>query len=372
MIRRVIDSPSQALARDVGISSNDLLTIISRPTAEQTPPLDFEKPPKSPDEIPFERHGSLLLLAARIAGATIFSTGYALLDISVFPDLDQIFTHFLGDSSDVAEIAYGQPQALLDSLLALTIQAMQPPITPPSSEIHFKNFIIALTACTARQSYGIVRQIPSIIFRSHPSQMTRFKLIRHILEDHSLESLQDSALSWLREEIFNSSSTETIFHDPLYFWLLIQYPFLGIKTAMSDGLLESWISLTQTRDPALQSSLNLYYMILSSPTLRDRLKLESSVPFFQHKVLTPLRQLFRDFEADIPANGGDGLIESAVGEEIRHVGTARSVGLLGFLLDQIEEIIHDVYGPDDSDLKRFSEDEENRLEEIRKETLCWN
>lgn len=362
----------QALSRDIGITSNDLLTIVLRPAAEQPPPLDFETPPKSPDEIPLERHGSLLLLAARAAGATMFSSGHAIPDISVFPDLARIFNHFLGRKNNLVESVYGHPQALLDSLLALTIQTMQQPITPPSHESDFKDFVITLTACTARQSYGIVRQIPLAIVRSHPSQKTRFKLVRHILENSELEPVQDSAISWLREEICNANSTETIFHDPLYFWLVIQYPFLRIKTATSDGLLGSWLSLTQTRGPILHSALNLYYLILSSPTLRGQMQLEKTVLFIRHKVIAPLRQLFRDFEADLPVNGGDGVIESAVGDEMCQVGNARSVGLLGLMLDQIEETLNDLYGTDDSDLKKFSEDEENRLVDIQRETHSWN
>ncbi|KAJ5677912.1 YAP-binding/Alf4/Glomulin [Penicillium maclennaniae] len=362
-----------ALSRDIGIDSTELLSIVSRSSDEHRPPLDFEEPPASPDEIPLERHGSLLLLAARAAGSTLFISGNMMPPLSVFPDIAVIFTNFLGAPENVHEVTYGEPQALLDSLLALTVHAMQNPIVTPSSETEFKNFVIALTACTARQTHGIVRQIPTTIVHSHPSSSTRFKLIRSILEASNLTTIRDSAVTWLREEIIGHvhESAETVFHDPLHFWILFQSLFTSVNAASSASILDSWTCLTQTQGPALHSALNLYYLLLSSPSLRDTLQLEKTVVFFRSQVLEPLYKLFRAFESDLTAKGGDGIIESAVGEEMCQVGNARSVGLIGLTLDQIEEAIHDAYGTDDSDLKTFTQEEETRASEIRKETEGW-
>lgn len=348
------------------------MSIVSRSAEEHPPPLDFEEPPKSPDEIPLERHGSLLLLAARAAGFTLFTSGLQMPPLSVFPDISAIFANFLGQSENVDEVAYGQPHALLDSLLALTVHAMQNPIVTPSSETEFKDFAIALTACTARQTHGIVRQIPATVVHSHPSSATRFKLIRTILEEKSLMSIRDSAIAWLREEIIGHESADTVFHDPLHFWALFQPLFGPVKTATSANLLDSWMRLTQTEGPALHSALNLYYLLLSSSSLRDTLQLEKTVATFRNQVLCPLRKLFRAFESDLTAKGGDGIIESAVGQEMCQVGTARSVGLIGLTLDQIEEAVHDAYGTDESDLKAFTKEEETRVSDIRKETEGWH
>lgn len=356
----------------MGVSSSDLLSIISESAASQPPPLDFDDPPKFPTEIPLERHGSLLLLAARAAGATMFESGLSVPSLPVFPDLAQIFINFLGESDSLAEVTYGQPHALLDSLLALTIHATQQPIETPARETEFRDFVLTLTACTARQSHGIVRQISATVFHSHPSPATRFKLIRAVLEDDRLGLARDSAVSWLREEVAGTGSADTIFHDPLYFWALFPSLFHPVKTATSASLLESWTHLTQTQGPALHSALSLYYLLLSSPSLRGRLHLEKTVTFFRTQVVNPLRKLFRDFEADLSTHGGDGLIESAVGEEMCQIGNARSVGLIGLTLDQIEETLNEVFGTDDSDRKGYCEAEEARVMEIRRETEFWN
>lgn len=344
-------------------------------------PIDFEDPPKSPDDIPLERHGCLLLLAARAAGAIMFASGHPMPDIPIFPHLYKMFDSFLGETHNLDEVAYGQPQALLDALVALTIHSMQQSIAVPEDEIGFKRFVIALTACTARQSHAIVRQIPATIVHSHPSQMARFKLIHSILANDRLGAAWESAISWLKEEIIHADSAgtvlrdrthsdvrfsaHTIFHDPVYFWAMVPPLFHSVKTVTAEGLVESWMHLIETQGSAVHAALNLYYLLLSE-SFRTRLQLAKTVPFFRTQVLNPLRKLFRDFEADLPSHGGDGLIQSSVGEEMCAIGNARTVGVIGLTLDQIEETLNDVFGTDDSDLKGYSEDEEARASEIRK------
>ncbi|KAJ5948658.1 YAP-binding/Alf4/Glomulin [Penicillium verhagenii] len=360
-----------ALSRDVGIESADLISIISRSPDDQPQPLDFEEPPTSANDISLERHGSLLLLAARAAGATLFRSGQPVPSIPIFPDLALVYKNFLGDTESLDEVSYGQPQALIDSLLALTVCALQDPIPTPSSDTEFKNFVITLTGCTSNKEYGIVRQIPATIVHSYPSEITRFKLIRTILGDNRLQSARDSAVSWLKDETIGATSSSTVFHDPIYFWSLFPLLFQTVRTATSSKLIDGWISLTQTDGPALHSALSFYFLVLSSP-LRDQLHLEKTILSFRSEVLAPLRLLFRTFEADLTANGGDGIVESAVGEEMAQAGLARSVGLIGLTLDQIEDAISEAYGTDDADLTNYSEAEKAKAVEIRQETEVWN
>lgn len=291
--------------------------------------------------------------------------------LHVFPDLAQIFGHFLSGHENLDEVAYGQPQALLDSLLALTIHATQQPITAPSSDTEFKHFILTLTACTAHQSHGIVRQIPATIVHSHPSQLTRFKLVRKILEDDRLRLARDSAIGWLKEEMMGRathSSTENIFLDPPHFLVLFSLLFHQVPTTNPADLANSWTQFTQIQGPSLHSALNLYYLLLSTASLRDKLHLEKTVKDFRSKTLQPLHQLFRTFETDLTKNGGDGLIESAVGEEMCSVGMTRC-GLLGLVLDEIENVANDVFGTDEMELLDLEDEEKVRIEDIRMETV---
>ncbi|KAF7716167.1 Uncharacterized protein PECH_005443 [Penicillium ucsense] len=364
-----------SLSRDLGIDSNELLSIVARSPENHAPPLDFDEPPEKVNDIHLERHGSLLLLAARGAGATLYKgTTKSMPALPVFPDLAGIFTNFLGKNENLEEVAFGQPQALLDSLLALTVHSTQAEIATPSSDVEFTKLLTVLTACTARQSHGIVRQIPARIFHSHPSPITRFQIVRQILEDKRYLSIRDSAISWLKEEMLGtklSESEENIFHDALWFWsifpLLLQ-PVHAEETTAAENLVASWSRLTQTEGPSLHSALNLYFLLLSSEDLRQRLQLEKTVKYFRSQVLSPLRQVFRAFENDLQAKGGDGLIEAAVGTDTCQAGLTRSAGLMGLSLDQIEELINEHYGTDDSDLQGYTDEEEASVEEIRNKT----
>ncbi|KAJ5604008.1 hypothetical protein N7537_006964 [Penicillium hordei] len=363
-----------ALSRDVGIDNEELLSIISGSPTDQTAQLDFDDPPTNPNQIPLERHGSLLLLAARAAGTTLFSSGQPPRRVSAFPELAQIFNNFVGGQTNLDEVAFGQPHALLDSLLALTVYSLQHPIETPSNDTQFKDLVVILTACTARQSHGIVRQIPATIVQSHPSAETRFNLIHKILEDDHLALTRDSAISWLKDELLPSAaqSSDNIFQDPLYFWALFPALFKPVTAASSaSDLVAIWSRLTQTQGPPLHSALNLYYLLLSSSSLRERLHLEKTVKFFRSHVLNPLRQVFRSFEDDLIAKGGEGVIEAAVGEEMCQIGNARSVGLIGLTLDQIEETASDAFGSDEADLGEYSETEEAKVSEIRKKIDIW-
>ncbi|KAJ5537072.1 hypothetical protein N7513_010258 [Penicillium frequentans] len=359
-----------ALSRDFGIESADLVSIVSSSPDSQPQILDFDEPTTSANEISLERHGSLLLLAARTSGSTLFRSGESVPRIPIFPDLALIYKNFLGDTESLDEVAYGQPQALIDSLLALTVFALQEPITTPSSHTEFKNFVITLTGCTSNKEYGIVRQIPATIVHSYPSTIARLKLIQTILEDDRLQSARDSAVSWLKDEIIGATSPDTIFQDPVYFWSLFPLLFKTARAAASSKLIDGWISLTQTEGPALHSALNLYFLLLSSP-LRDQLHLEKTILFFRSEVLAPLRTLFRTFEADLTSKGGDGIVEAAVGVEMSQVGLSRSLGLIGLTLDQIEDAISEAYGTDDADLTSYSEAEEAKAAEIRQESDFW-
>ncbi|KAJ5990395.1 hypothetical protein N7522_010602 [Penicillium canescens] len=346
-----------ALSRDVGIDNNQLLSIISQSPTDQPAQLDFEEPPKNPDGIPLERHGSLLLLAARAAGSTLYASGQPMPDLPVFPNLAQIFNYFVGGHTSLDEIAFGQPHALLDSLMAVTVYALQEPVKAAPSETEFKEFVVTLTACTARQSHGIVRQIPAAVFQSHPSSETRFKLIYKILEDDRLVSARDSAISWLKDELLRSSdqSSGNVFQYPLYFWALFPHlfpPRHGLRFSAQH---------CRNLDPSHPD-----------PRSATSLRTESTVKFFRSQVLEPLRQVFHSFESDLASKGGEGVIEAAVGEEMCHVGNARSVGLIGLTLDQIEEVTSDAFGSDEADLNDHSEADEAKVLDIQKRMDFWN
>lgn len=358
-----------ALSQDLGLSDQQLVEIVSQPSDSHPPPLDFDEPPKNPDDILLERHGSLLLLAARAAMAELFSSRQVT-PMAVFPDLSRLFSNFVGGFQTPDEVALGQPPPLLDSLLTLTVFAMKS-IGRPSNDAEFHRFVLELAACTARQNYTSVRRIPSAIVHSHPSELVRFKLIRRVLEDDTLQGVKESAVGWLKDETLASQNTPASpFQDPSYFSVL--FPSLFNSTHLfldvsSSGIVSSWLTFSQTLAPAIHAALSLYYLLLSSSDLRARLRLNTSYPSFRAGFQEPLRSICRAFEADVTDQGGDGLIQKAVGEDMSVVGNA----LCGFTLitlDQVEDAASEAFA--DLELREYKPTQEDlaRVEAAREAT----
>ncbi|KAL4889510.1 YAP-binding/ALF4/Glomulin [Aspergillus ambiguus] len=373
--RDMIMAKITALSRDFGLDDKQLLGIVFQPSETHPPPLDFEEPPKKADEVLLERHGSLLLLAARAAMAELFSSGQVT-PIAVFPDLAKIFANFVGGYNTPDDVVFGQPQALLDSLLTLTVFSMQNSIGTPATEREFRDFILALTACTARQHYGSVRQIPEAIVHSNPSPISRFKVIRNVLEEESCLTVKDSVIGWLKNEILTAAkdparTTEpSIFLNSHYFSVLFPSLFNPAQLLLnvSSDIVASWIKFSQTLTPSIHAALNLYYILVSSTDLRNQLQLGKTYLFFRSRFLEPLKTLLHAFQADLTQNGGDGKIEAAVGENMCHMGMARSVDLISHALEQVEDVVGDAFVVSDAELQEPSADDIARVDKARKET----
>ena len=307
----------------------------------------------------------------------MFSSGQVI-PIAIYPNLTRIFQNFVGGYNSPDDVAFGQPQVLLDSLLTLTVFSMQQTNDPIPSEKEFINFVLTLTACTARQNYSSVRRIPGTIIQKHPSQVSQFKLIRTVLEDDRFQPVKDSAIGWLKTAILeaaNSSergtpSEPSIFLNPHYFSVLFPSLFNSSELLMnvSSDLVASWIKFSQTLSPSIHAALSLYYTLVSSPNLRKQLQLEKTYVYFRNRFLEPLKSLCHAFEADLVRNGGDGEIEGAVGESLSQVGMARSVGLVSYMLEQVEDAVGEAFILQDSELPEPSADDIARVDMIRKET----
>ncbi|KAL4994327.1 YAP-binding/ALF4/Glomulin [Aspergillus recurvatus] len=362
-----------ALSQDFGLTDEELLKVVTRAPETQPPPLDFEEHPKKAEDIPLERHGSLLLLAARAAVGKLFSGKVS--QIKVYPDLARIFDNFVGKFCSLDEVAFEQPHVLLDSLLALTVLSLQSPIPAPSDESEFTKFVTSLTACTVRQTYSTVRRIPAAVIHGNPSQIARFKVMRKVLEDEHYRTIKDRAIDWLKNEILDAAKEASdpepnIFLNPHYFSVLFPLIFASppLDLDVSSDLVTSWVRFTQTLSPSIHSALNLYYILISSTELRSQLQLEKTYVYFRNRFLEPVKSVCDAFSADLTENGGDGKIEGSVGEDMVRVGTARSVSLILHVVEQVEDAVNEAFVLGDTELQEPSADDIARVDAIRKET----
>ncbi|KAI9369331.1 YAP-binding/ALF4/Glomulin [Aspergillus egyptiacus] len=361
-----------ALSQDLGLFDAELLEVVLASPEKQPPPLDFEEHPKKAEDIPLERHGALLLLAARAAGAELFASGKTF-PIAIYPDLARIFDNFVGRLCTLDEVAFEQPQVLLDSLLALAVLSLQRPLGQPSNESEFMDFVLSLAACTVRQTYDTVRRIPSTVIHSNPSQIARYKIIRKVLEDDYYRTLKDRAIDWLKYEILEAakepSSEPNTFLNPHYFSVLFPLVFSSsaLELPVSTDIAASWVRFTETMSPAIHSALSLYYVLIYSPELTTQLQLEKTYIYFRTRFLEPLKSICGAFTADLPENGGDGKIASSVGEDMVKVGMTRSVTLIMHTVEQIEDVAREAF-VEEAELQQPSADDIARVDTIRKET----
>jgi Uncharacterised protein family, YAP/Alf4/glomulin len=335
----------------------DLFRIVSQTAEEQQSPLDFEELPRSADKIPLERHGALLLLAARLSMTTLYGNQDSL-HIPVFPDLAKIFLNFIGNHRSLDGLGPDQPNILLDSLLTLAAIAINRPIEATENYQQYEDFVLALTACTARQAYNSIRRIPLAIARSHPSQMIRFKLIQKILKNEDLLYAKESAIGWLKDEILIATGDKTtgatvaavpltessVFADPHHFLDLFTLLFDPARLALDTppDIVLSWLKFTQSLTPSVHAALSLYYILISSENIRECLALEKTYIYFCQKFLTRLKSMCQEFEADMTHNSGPGRIEAAIGEDACQMGMMRSVGIISDVIGQIEDVLFDL------------------------------
>ncbi|EFR04792.1 hypothetical protein MGYG_07799 [Nannizzia gypsea CBS 118893] len=296
-----------ALSRDFGLETEVLQKIIFKGENDLPPPLDFDNLPKSPDDIPLERHGCILLLAARCVTATLFGSGALKQPLHLYPDIVNILLNFLGDYASPYTAAGGEPTALIDSILSLAAVAKTSTPEDAEDEEGFKTLVYGLTACSRGpaqfRSFTRLGSIPARAFHAYPDIQARYNLILEILSEDESEYARLPALQWLKEElIFHSAKateteTDNPFSDPESFTFLFQsiYKFsnpaqTSTTPAAPEGITsEVWMQFIQEIAPMYLAKLNLYYFLCKSPKLAEQLHISTLQPIFDGRFLDPLK-----------------------------------------------------------------------------------
>ncbi|KAK2753158.1 hypothetical protein FQN54_007984 [Arachnomyces sp. PD_36] len=352
----------QALSRDIGLESTELIDVISRPSKDQLPPLDFENVPSSPADIPLERHGCLLLLAARYATTILFQSGRPVVKTSVYPDLAKILFNFLGQPRMPQGGTFSEPDALADSLLTLVVLTLERPVEKPESDEQFENFVLSLVACSRTprlRRYNRIERLAWKVFHGNPSSLSRLRLVRKSLEDPGdLRFAREPAIGWIKDEILspnNQEQEQNVFLDQKYIASL--FPLIydasdlpssseNEPTASSSSpfspLTLDFLEFTQKLAPYHLAALNLYYLLTQSKDLRNRLEVPKlDVHFFEHYKSPLLECIFR-FIDDRPSRGGNGVLEKELGEEAAAAGMQYpdlAAHTLGLLEDSVTDML---------------------------------
>ncbi|EAS28281.1 uncharacterized protein CIMG_09485 [Coccidioides immitis RS] len=340
-----------ALSRDFGLDTKTLLQVVLNPVEDHDAPLDFEAMPKSPEDIPLERHGCLILLSARCATAALFGSTEPKIDIPMYPDISIIFANFLGNNEKAAaeeQIATPGPGPLLDSLLALALTSSHyGPDSAPQAESDFNQLILAMVTCVRAppmRPISRIEKIPSEIFRANPNAQSRYNLILQIFHDEGLKYAKESALNWLKQELLDppagpdasSPFTDVESFATLFKSLYSPPPddFSNLPSSSTQVILIEWIKFTSREATFYILALNFYYFLCRSEALREKLQLQTLVPEFTENFLLPVKKFAQSIRDDA---GVSETVERELDESIRLMGESAADVVL-HVIGEIEKV----------------------------------
>ncbi|KAF1826964.1 DUF1760-domain-containing protein [Dissoconium aciculare CBS 342.82] len=310
-----------ALAKDLRISDQDLLEVAI--TVEKLPAHtgDEEEPPKSAEDIPLSRLGSLLLYAARRSSNVLYDgASRDRASFSLFPDHHELIKNCLASPELGAGQLGTEPEALIDSVLALSLVCLEgDSIGVPNSDDDFNHYLQTIaflsSNCPDANLRGHAHYITTTVLRSQPNDRVRLDFIRDTLEHCPYENLKVSAVGWIKGETIESNppsptpehdhSERSIFASPYALDSLGAYLFPAIQALGPDAHIgDAWIDF-QVNVSFYLASLNFLYLLLTAGHLHQRLDIpdlwsNNDVP---GSFLQPLRNLATQFQAELKEGG---------------------------------------------------------------------
>ncbi len=268
-------------------------------------------PPGSTSEVPLNQEGSLFLLCAKIAASSIFDVPNSLPPMRIFPEYAAILSNFLSESSP-SHIGSGD-ETLVDAILFLGFFILNhtSKIVPPEDANVFTGLLLQLSILSAESPSPTLRYhahvLTSSILRSHPLESVRLGFIRDTLEHCSYENLKGSAVGWLMHELLDvgridskttssdpsaALASDSIFRSPSTVSSLVPLLFPNPRALPSTSSVEADFLAHYS---FYLASLNLYYLLLSSPSLFSPLEIGNLTKEFdlRRNFLEPLRELGR-------------------------------------------------------------------------------
>lgn len=326
---------------------------------DQPPPLDFENVPESAKDIPLERHGCVLLLAARSLNTALFGSGDLEKSITLYPDIVNVLTNFftaISADSSVAE----EPEFFIDAILSLAEIACangNGNAKVSDNESSFRNLVLILTACSrgpaSLRSMSRIESIPAKIYHAYPNAHARFNLVQDIFEKEELQYAKIPALQWLKTELLAANSTQPatanegdntkkdtdVFLDPESISKLLSRIYTHDTISDSSNLINlnistgTWMQFIQDLAPLYLAQLNLYYFLCISSSLNSKLKLPALHPSINSTFLSPLKSFVERLCGDTNISAQ---VEMDVGEAVVRMGRSAAEVVM-HVLREIDE-----------------------------------
>jgi len=305
----------QALARDLGLASRELLLTIAQSDSDSESFKDEDLVPSSASDIPLSHLGTLYLLVARKASSKLFSSLADFPDISIFPDHALVVRNYLGRDS-MTSIGT-EAEATIDAVLCLGFTAYdEESVGPPQNDTDFNEYLQRLSLLSANTPSPTLRyhahMLTSSVLHSHPSDLVRLAFIRDTLEHCPYENLKASAIGWLKGEILAASKHQdkctkkpSVFVTPVAIDITAPFMFPDLSQTLQRPVTsESWTALKLNFSFYL-ASLNFYYLLLSSTHLREALDVVGihKKHDVSQRFLAALRQVSKEDSAALERDG---------------------------------------------------------------------
>jgi len=296
-LHRRIDAVGQlvTLAKDLGISNQQLLD--SAITVEKVADLgiDEDDPPTSAEDIPLSRLGSLLLYAARQASSILYDIEPATNRMfELFPNHEELLKTCLSAHGQGTGDLGREPGALIDSILALGIICLErDAIGEPATDEQFTEYLtvtaLLSSNCPNANLRGHAHYLTSTVLRSQPDEQVRFNFIRDTLEHCPFENLKVSAVGWIKGETVEAnpptstpghehdqqqtseSGNVSIFAKPLALDSLAPYLFSSLEVDLvAAPIQDAWMAF-QSNVSFYLASLNFLFLLLQAKHIHQKL-----------------------------------------------------------------------------------------------------
>lgn len=332
-LNRRIDAIGQlvSLAHDLKLTDEELLnTAITVEKVPSQPVEDEEEPPASADDIPLSRIGSLMLYTARQASTILYDVARPASSppFAIFPDHQELLKHCLSAPAQGTGTLGSEPEALIDTVLALGIVALERnAIGEPASDEQFNEYLqvtaLLSSNCPSPNLRGHAHYITSTILRSHPDENIRLAFIRDTLEHCPFENLKVSAVGWIKGETIEanpptplpgetptspsqSNEQTSIFTTPLALDSLAPYLFPSLHAdLLTASAEEAWLTF-RTNLSFYLASLNFLYLLLCAKHLHNILSIHDlwSNSDVAGSFMQPLREASSRFRSEMDEGGG--------------------------------------------------------------------
>lgn len=328
-LHRRIDAVGQLvmLSQDLKVADDELLAAAM--TEEKMPETDGDEdePPNTAEDIPLSRLGSLVLYSARQVSAVLYNRplSYSKASFEIFPHHQELLKHGLSPAGMGTGQLGTEPEALIDSVLALGLVSLeQNQIGEPKDDEQFNEYlqVIALLSsnCPNPNLRGHAHYLTSTVLRSQPDDNARLSFIRDTLEHCPFENLKVAAVGWIKGETIeanpmtlpghagqshSSESSDSVFAKPLALDSLAPFLFPSLQAdLLTAPIQDAWMTF-QTNISFYLSSLNFLFLLLQARHIRESLAIADlwKDADIAGSFLQPLRDAKKRFEQALKDGG---------------------------------------------------------------------